>query len=91
MKRTGTRVRSARLRPPQDRDGKRLRQFDLVTVDFRDLQPLDRRKYPFHHDEVMLFLGEVRQMPGHLIVVNKQGLTFWGYHEDHFVKVPDDA
>ena len=72
----------------RDRNGKAIRPFDLVKVDFTEMPRRDRRKYPFAHGEVLLFLGQVRPMAGHLVVVNRAGQTFWGYHEEHFVKVP---
>lgn len=41
-------------------------------------------QYPFELGERVLFLGEIKQMPGHCIVVNKAGRVLWGYHTDDF-------
>jgi hypothetical protein len=38
----------------------------------------------FRTGEVLLYLGEIQQMPGHCIVVNNEGKVFWGYHTDNF-------
>lgn len=40
--------------------------------------------YPWKEGECLLYLGEVVQMPGHCIVVNRKGLVFWGWHTDNF-------
>lgn len=46
--------------------------------------------YPFVHDEIVLFLGEVEQMPGHCVVVGSKGKVYWGYHTENFVKPDED-
>jgi hypothetical protein len=46
--------------------------------------------YPFFHGEHLLFMGEISNMRGHVIVVNKHGQTFWGYHADNFVILSED-
>lgn len=40
--------------------------------------------YPWKKGESLLYLGEVVQMPGHCIVVNRKGKIFWGWHTDNF-------
>jgi len=40
--------------------------------------------YPFKKCQPLLFLGEVVQMPGHCIVVDKSGKVYWGYHISNF-------
>lgn len=57
--------------------------FDYVPVEYHS-------KYPFTRDDVLLFLGEVRQMPGHSVVATKDGRVVWGYHTENFVVLPDD-
>jgi hypothetical protein len=42
------------------------------------------KAYPFKRGEVLLSLGEIIQMPGHCIVVKKNGQTFWGFSTDNF-------
>lgn len=46
--------------------------------------------YPFNESQHLLFLGEIEQMPGHCIVVDKEGKTFWGYHTSDFVELTDE-
>lgn len=42
------------------------------------------KAYPFKRGEVLLCLGEIRQMPKHCIVVKKNGQVFWGFDSDNF-------
>ena len=62
----------------------------LVKVDDIPIPEGQECCYPFEPGEVLLFLGEVRQMPGHCIVVNKKGQTWWGYHTVNFLALEDD-
>lgn len=32
----------------------------------------------------LIYLGEVLQMPGHVVVAAKDGHVYWGYHADNF-------
>lgn len=45
--------------------------------------------YPYAHGEHLLYMGEVSGMRGHVIVANKRGQVFWGYHADNFYVVPE--
>lgn len=47
-------------------------------------------KYPFDNNEVVLFLGEIKNMEGHCIVVKKNGKVLWGYHTDNFEALTED-
>lgn len=49
-----------------------------------------RAQYPFADGERLLFLGEIENMPGHCVVVNRAGKVFWGYHTDNF-QLPKDG
>lgn len=40
--------------------------------------------------ETYLFIGEIRQMPGHCIVTDKNGKTIWGVHTENFVELEGD-
>lgn len=40
--------------------------------------------YPFEHGEKLLFLGEIVQMPGHCIVIMRNGKVSWGVHTSDF-------
>lgn len=53
-------------------------------------RPEDAPLYPFKNDEILLFLGEIVQMPGHCILVNRAGKVLWGYHTSDFVEPTED-
>lgn len=40
--------------------------------------------YPWKKGDSLLYLGEIRQMPGHVAVVDRKGKIHWGYHDDCF-------
>jgi len=44
-------------------------------------------EYPFYKGETVLLIGEIEQMPGHVVFVNKRGQTHFGYHMSHFRKL----
>lgn len=62
----------------------------LVRFDAQQMEEKYRKKYPFKDQEVLLFLGEIRHMPGHCVVVKKNGRVLWGYHSESFVVIPKD-
>jgi hypothetical protein len=41
-------------------------------------------QYPWKAGDILLYLGEIRQMPGHVAVVTRGGKIHWGYHDDNF-------
>ena len=41
-------------------------------------------RYPWKAGESLLYLGEIKQMPGHVTVVDRKGRVHWGYHDDSF-------
>ena len=47
-----------------------------------------------HYDdtgnEVFVYLGEIPQMPGHCVVVDRAGQVWWGRHTDSYEIVPDE-
>ena len=47
-------------------------------------------KYPWKTGTVLLFLGEIWNMPGHCVVVDKSGKIYWGYDTDDFRDPTDD-
>jgi hypothetical protein len=40
--------------------------------------------YPWVPGANLLFLGEIANMPGHCIVVDRKGKVWWGYHTENF-------
>jgi hypothetical protein len=49
-----------------------------------------RKQYPFVVDEAVLFIGEIVNMPGHCVVVRKDGKVLWGYGTDKFIELTED-
>lgn len=66
------------------------KQNQIVIVDFTDYPEEFKNAYPFKHNERLLFLGEIINMPGHCIVVNEKGQVLWGYHTDAFREPNED-
>ena len=62
----------------------------LIQFDFDSMPAEHHSKYPFTRNEILLFLGEVQQMPGHSVVATKDGRVVWGYHTDNFLVIPKD-
>ena len=52
----------------------------------------ERDKYcteNWYPGEQLLFLGEIQNMRGHVVVVNREGKVFWGYHPENFREATD--
>ena len=47
------------------------------------------KKCIFKNNEVVLFLDEISNMPGHCAVVKKNGKLVWGCHTDDFIKAKE--
>jgi len=46
---------------------------------------------PFSRRQVLIFFGEIPNMPGHCIVADhKTGRLYSGYHTERFVEIPAD-
>lgn len=41
-------------------------------------------RYPWKDGDHLLLLGHIENMPGHVAVVDQNGRTYWGFHEDSF-------
>ena len=46
--------------------------------------------YPFEDGEHLLNMGEIENMQGHVIVVNRAGRVIWGYHAENFVRLTEE-
>jgi hypothetical protein len=44
---------------------------------------------PFQLGDVVLYIGEVQNMSGHVAFAHK-GQILWGYHDDNFAVIPAD-
>lgn len=58
-----------------------VRAFDIPEGEY---------KYPFKEDEVLVCLGEIEQMPGHVVLANKEGKVLWGWEQFYFRKLTLD-
>ncbi len=45
----------------------------------------DEYIYPFDDGDIFLSLGEIKNMEGHIAVIDKTGIVHWGYHSDNFI------
>jgi hypothetical protein len=63
---------------------------DLVKFSTKELPKEYHNEYPFKDGEVVLFMGYIGNMQGHVIVANKIGRVFWGYHPENFIACEDD-
>lgn len=43
---------------------------------------------PFQQGQVVLMLGEIESMPGHVAVATKDGRVHFAYHADNFELLP---
>lgn len=67
------------------------RQLSLVKFEPLLAPGSLRRKYPFRRGIAYLFVGEIPNMPGHCVVVNrKTGKIYSGYHIENFVELEED-
>ncbi len=67
---------------------KSFKQYQIVIF---DTPPKGyENQYPFKEGQSLLFLGEIVQMPGHCIVVDKIGKMHWGFHTDNFREPTED-
>jgi len=62
----------------------------------RFFPPEGYKDYPFTSGDILLFLGEIVNMPGHCAIatINKNlgnsGVIFTGYHTDNFIELKED-
>ena len=46
--------------------------------------------YPFHNGDIVLMLGEIANMRGHMVFALKDGRVLFGYHPEHFRKLTEE-
>lgn len=44
-------------------------------------------KYPFRQNEIVVVLGELANMPEHVIVCHASGHVSWGWHKENFKRL----
>jgi hypothetical protein len=64
---------------------KKIKYPRLMTV--RAVDP--EYKYPFNNGDVVLVTGEIDNMPGHFVIVTRDGKVHFGYHPEHFREPTD--
>ena len=58
---------------------KKLQAMSLVKV----LKiPKEYDQYPWKENDVLLCLGEIKNMPWHYAFATRDGKVYWGYHGD---------
>ena len=48
------------------------------------------KEYPFKNGDRVLVLGEISNMPGHMVLVDRENKIFWGYHKEDFIILTDE-
>jgi hypothetical protein len=59
-------------------------------VKFRLPDPNYALSFPFKDGDLVMFLGEIKQMPGHCVIANRLGKIYWGYHTSNFIEPNKD-
>lgn len=65
-------------------------RFPQYLIVMADVRKDEEHYYPFKDGEDMLYMGEIHNMRGHVIVANRRGQIFWGYHGNNFRIIPED-
>lgn len=67
------------------------RQYSIVKFDY-DALPVDYHSgYPFVPNKMYIFFGEIPNMGGHCIVMDRfTSEMFVGYHTENFVEMTDE-
>jgi len=47
-------------------------------------------EYPWHEGDHLLYIGEIVNMPDHVIVADHHGHIHWGYHLENFRHPTED-
>jgi diadenosine tetraphosphate (Ap4A) HIT family hydrolase len=58
-----------------------------VDVDSEEFWKYD---HPFRNGDTVLILGEIDMMPGHCVLVTKDGRTHFGYHTEDFTPLTEE-
>lgn len=46
--------------------------------------------YPFTDGEILLYIGEISNMPGHCAVATRDGKVHYGWHPEMFVPIVEE-
>ncbi len=70
---------------------KRPRKLSMVYWKGRRAPTSTQTKAPFRRNQIFIFIGEIPNMPGHCVVVDKSsGRTHAGYHTENFKEIPEE-
>lgn len=72
---------------------KKIKKNTLVKFDYKNLpeEEFEYFKTLFPPNEVYIFLGEIRQMPGHCILLEfRTGKMLSGYHTENFIPLKEN-
>ena len=61
-----------------------------MRVKIVDLPKGYKDRYPFKDGDAVCFLGELENMPGHVVVVTKDGKVHWGFHDENFLEPTEE-
>jgi len=67
------------------------RQYSIVKFDYDNVPEEYRECYPFMPMRMYIFLGEIPNMGGHCIVMDRfDGSMHVGYHTENFKEMTED-
>ena len=63
-----------------------IKDYFMKVVRFNHPAPDQKDKYIFRFEDsdIFLSLGEIKNMEGHIAVIDAAGIVHWGYHAKHF-------
>lgn len=61
----------------------KFKQYEMIKLD-DEIEGI-----PIKKGEIVLYLGEIPNMKGHIVFGHK-GKIYWGYHPERFIKIPED-
>lgn len=68
-----------------------MEQNTLCKFDFETLPIEYHSQYPFTTNDVFVYLGDIKQMRGHCVVIRlKDNQIFTCCHTDNFIEIPED-
>jgi hypothetical protein len=62
------------------------KMFQMVKAD--KIPKGYKKHYPWKEGDLLVFVSEILQMPGHCILIDRKGKLHVGYHTDNFIE-PD--
>ena len=70
---------------------KQPRQYSFVKFDWDAISKKYRKKYPFTKKSTLVYFGEIPNMPGHCVILNRDnGKIYAGFHIENFIELTED-